>query len=72
MVVGLNALGLGWYQFIFSIQNNQALFAATVPLRLIHAAVMWKMGAAKKVVAWEVAVWGGANLAAWPGLFGGR
>ena len=44
---------------------------ATVPLRLVFAAVLWKMGAGRGVVAYEVAVWGVANLAAWPGVVGG-
>lgn len=71
MVVGLNALGIGWYQFLFSWRDDRVLMGATVPLRLVFAAVMWKMGAGRGVVAWEVAVWGGANLAAWPGIVGG-
>lgn len=70
--LGLGALGVGWYQFVFSVQNNQALIAATVPLRLVYAAVLWKMGAGGKVVAYEVGVWGVANLAAWPQLLDGR
>ena len=63
---------MGWYQFVFSVRNDQALIAATVPLRLVYAAVLWKMGAGGRVVAYELVVWAVANVAAWPKMVGGR
>lgn len=51
---GLGALGIGWYQLIFTWQNNKGLIVATIPLRLVYAAVVY-----------EVAVWMVANCAAY-------
>lgn len=68
---GLGALGIGWYQLIFAWQNNQPLFAATVPLRIVYATILASWGGHGKAVAYELAVWGLAVLAAWPELTGG-
>ncbi|KAF1360952.1 hypothetical protein EJ07DRAFT_45758, partial [Lizonia empirigonia] len=38
-IVGLGMLGVGWYQAVFAWQNNKGLLVATIPLRLVYAAV---------------------------------
>ncbi|KAF3040738.1 hypothetical protein E8E12_008391 [Didymella heteroderae] len=40
--IGLGALGIGWYQLIFAWQGNRALVIATIPLRLVFAAVVYR------------------------------
>lgn len=41
---GLGALAVGYYQLIFVYQGNRTLVAATIPLRLGFAGVMWWWG----------------------------
>lgn len=60
---GLGALGVGWYQFIFTFQNNRQLLIATIPLRLVYAAVVARWGE-WKAVGYELVVWGLANCVA--------
>ncbi|KAF2628283.1 hypothetical protein BU25DRAFT_448224 [Macroventuria anomochaeta] len=62
--IGLGALGVGWYQCVFACQNNKALFIATIPLRIIYAAIIARWGGWKPVL-YELAVWGLANCAAY-------
>jgi hypothetical protein len=62
--VGLGALGIGWYQLIFAWQGNKALIVATIPLRLVFAAVVYR-ASGWDAVAYELAVWGVANCAAY-------
>ncbi|KAF3008499.1 hypothetical protein E8E13_005324 [Curvularia kusanoi] len=70
--IGLGALGVGWYQFIFACQNNQPLLAATVPLRIVYGAIIAKSGGDRKVVMYETVVWALAMVAAWPEILGGQ
>ncbi|KAJ4307620.1 hypothetical protein N0V94_009673 [Neodidymelliopsis sp. IMI 364377] len=62
--IGLGSIGIGWYQFVFACQNNQALFIATIMLRLVYAGVVATWGD-QRVVAYEFAVWLLANAAAY-------
>lgn len=61
---GLGALGIGWYQLIFAWQGNKALIVATIPLRLVFAAVVYR-ASGWDAVAYEMVVWGVANCAAY-------
>jgi hypothetical protein len=38
-VTGLGAIGVGWYEFIFAYQNSRTLYLATIPMRLLFAAI---------------------------------
>jgi hypothetical protein len=48
-------MGVGWYQLVFTYQNNRTLIIATIPMRLLFAAVMWKFGESA-VMAYEAGV----------------
>lgn len=61
---GLGMLGIGWYQAIFAWQNNKGLLVATIPLRLVYAAITASWGYRGAVV-YELMVWTLANCAAY-------
>lgn len=63
-LAGLGALGIGWYQLVFAWQGNRALIVATIPLRLVFAAVVYRSSGWGAVV-YEMIVWGVANCAAY-------
>jgi hypothetical protein len=42
--IGLGSIGVGWYQLVFTYQNNRTLIIATIPMRLFFAVVMWNWG----------------------------
>lgn len=54
-MLGLGAIGVGWYELVFAYQCNRALIAATIPMRLFFAIVMWTWGN-HGVIGYEVGV----------------
>lgn len=54
-MLGLGAIGVGWYELVFAYQNNHALILATIPMRLFFALVMWTWGNTG-VIGYEVGV----------------